>query len=246
MDQIRPTYESSTPSQNAITPTADWPVYPPRTPSGDGLCADPGQKQVPGKWITQKGIDSSRPVTEASYAKVKSIRVSHHRYAGTTRPSLRNGFNGFLRARPGDRALLSPWVTTLARCTGYQRRDIRPTRLRRPRITRLRQMASPGVSVARLATLPRPSLPALNVRDDAQRPSRKGGMNSFYCCVYLAVKSDFGKSEILSKCPATGSPIPAMPHATWLDRDRPKGRPSRVHTAACAKPQTCFPIAIGR
>ncbi|MGA2999800.1 hypothetical protein, partial [Bradyrhizobium sp.] len=58
---------SSTP--DAITPTADWPAYPPRTPSGDGLCADPGQKQVPGKWITQIGIDSSRPVTEALRAK---------------------------------------------------------------------------------------------------------------------------------------------------------------------------------
>ena len=68
----------------------------------------------------------------ASYAKVESIRVSRHRFTGSLRPSLRNGFNGFFRARPGDRALLSPWVTTLARCTGYQRRDIRPTRLRRP------------------------------------------------------------------------------------------------------------------
>src|ERR1700737_4693004 len=28
-------------------------------------CADPVQKHVPGEWITQKGIDSSRPVTEA-------------------------------------------------------------------------------------------------------------------------------------------------------------------------------------
>ena len=34
-------------------------------------CADPEQKQVPGEWITQKGIDSSRPVTEASCAKVE-------------------------------------------------------------------------------------------------------------------------------------------------------------------------------
>src|SRR6202022_825407 len=36
-------------------------------------CADPGQKQVPGKWITQKGIDSSRPVTEA-LPEAKSLR----------------------------------------------------------------------------------------------------------------------------------------------------------------------------
>src|SRR5438876_4687750 len=28
-------------------------------------CADPVQKQVSGEWMTQKGIDLSRPVTEA-------------------------------------------------------------------------------------------------------------------------------------------------------------------------------------
>src|SRR6266403_709328 len=44
----------------------------------------------------------------ASHAKVKSIRVSHHRLAEIIRPSLRNGFNGVLRALPGDRACLPP------------------------------------------------------------------------------------------------------------------------------------------
>jgi hypothetical protein len=97
----------------------------------------------------------------ASYAKVESIRVSHHRFTGSLRPSLRNGFNGFFRARPGDRALLSPWVTTLARCTGYQRRDIRPTRLRRPLA---------GAFVSRTASVHR--IPP-NVRDDGQRPSSR-------------------------------------------------------------------------
>src|SRR5207247_2258658 len=44
-------------------------------------CADPGQKQVPGEWMTQKGIDSSRPVTEASRAKLdKAHERSHHRF----------------------------------------------------------------------------------------------------------------------------------------------------------------------
>src|SRR5436305_8542559 len=40
--------------------------------------------------------------------KIKSTRGSHHRFTGTTRHSPRNGFNGFLRDLPGDRALLSP------------------------------------------------------------------------------------------------------------------------------------------
>jgi hypothetical protein len=39
---------------------------------------------------------------------VKNTRVSHHGHTGITRHSLRNGFNGFLRALPGDRALLPP------------------------------------------------------------------------------------------------------------------------------------------
>ena len=39
---------------------------------------------------------------------VESTRVSHHGHTGITRHSPRNGFNGFLRALPGDRALLPP------------------------------------------------------------------------------------------------------------------------------------------
>ena len=34
---------------------------------------------------------------------VVNTRVSHHEYTGNTRHSPRNGFNGFLRALPGDR-----------------------------------------------------------------------------------------------------------------------------------------------
>jgi hypothetical protein len=38
----------------------------------------------------------------------KCTRGSHHGHTGIARHSLRNGFNGFLRALPGDRACLSP------------------------------------------------------------------------------------------------------------------------------------------
>src|SRR3954470_23211423 len=38
----------------------------------------------------------------------KAYEHSHHGHTGVTRHSPRNGFNGFLRALPGDRALLSP------------------------------------------------------------------------------------------------------------------------------------------
>src|SRR5213592_3492892 len=38
----------------------------------------------------------------------KAYEHSHHGHTGDTRHSPRNGFNGFLRALPGDRALLPP------------------------------------------------------------------------------------------------------------------------------------------
>ena len=44
----------------------------------------------------------------AACAVVESTRVSHHGHTGNTRHSPRNGFNGFLRALPGDRAFLPP------------------------------------------------------------------------------------------------------------------------------------------
>ena len=40
--------------------------------------------------------------------KVKAHKHSHHGHTGNTRHSPRNGFNGFLRALPGDRACLPP------------------------------------------------------------------------------------------------------------------------------------------
>ena len=46
--------------------------------------------------------------TRSLVCKMKNTRVSHHRYAEAIRPSLRNGFNGLLRALPGDRAFLPP------------------------------------------------------------------------------------------------------------------------------------------
>jgi hypothetical protein len=49
---------------------------------------------------TNRGRRESRvpDAPAASCAKVKSTRVSHHRFAGSIRPSLRNGFNGLSRA----------------------------------------------------------------------------------------------------------------------------------------------------
>jgi hypothetical protein len=50
----------------------------------------------------------------ASCAKVESTRVRNHGHTGSTRHSLRNGFNGFLRALLGDEFLLSPSSADMA------------------------------------------------------------------------------------------------------------------------------------
>ena len=70
-------------SSDVITLSADWPTCSSMNPIRRRPRADPGQKPVPGEWITQKGIDSSRPVTEASCAKGRKHTSSHHRFAGT-------------------------------------------------------------------------------------------------------------------------------------------------------------------
>ena len=132
MDQARPSCELSThPTMRSRFPQIGRPV-PLMNPIRRRPCADPGQKQVPGEWMTQKGIDSSRPVTEASHAVKISTRVSHHGHTGTTRHSPRNGFTAYF-------ALSS--VTTLfdtVACASSHRLDAKDwgvgtTRLHRPR-----------------------------------------------------------------------------------------------------------------
>jgi hypothetical protein len=72
----------------------------------------------------------------------------------------RDGFNGFLRALPGDRALLPPSFadrsTTLTPASG--RRGVRTTRLRRP-LSRRSSKALPASTASRS-----------NVRDDRETP----------------------------------------------------------------------------
>ena len=43
-------------------------------------CADPGQKQVPGERMTQKGIDFEARYRRSRACSVESTRVSHHKY----------------------------------------------------------------------------------------------------------------------------------------------------------------------
>ena len=158
MDQARPSCELSThPTMRSRFPQIGRPV-PLMNPIRRRPCADPGQKQVPGEWMTQKGIDSSRPVTEASHANKISIRVSHHGHTGTTRHSPRNGFTAYF-------ALSS--VTTLfdtVACASSRRLDandwgVGTTRLRRTQADRVR------LARCRVHRIPP------HVDDVAQRPS---------------------------------------------------------------------------
>ena len=70
----------------------------------------------------------------------------------------RNGFNGFLRALPGDRACLSPSSAALAA-------DLTPASRRQDHTTSPSALAL-FVKSAAASTASRP-----NVRDDGQRPS---------------------------------------------------------------------------
>jgi hypothetical protein len=77
---------------------------------------------------------------------IENTRVSHHGHTGNTRHSPRNGLNGFLRAHPGDRALLSPSpaqrasvVARLMSASGHQAHTTSPSE-----IARFVNRANPG------------------------------------------------------------------------------------------------------
>jgi hypothetical protein len=55
----------------------------------------------------ERGMPGAR-CTRSRACRIGSTRVSHHGRTGTPGIPARDGFNGFLRALPGDRALLSP------------------------------------------------------------------------------------------------------------------------------------------
>src|SRR6266699_6226405 len=61
----------------------------------------------------------------------KAHEHSHHGHTGITRHSPRNGFNGFLRALPGDQACLTPssalLLTDLTPALGCQNHTTSPS-----------------------------------------------------------------------------------------------------------------------
>jgi hypothetical protein len=112
----------------------------------------------------------------AARVVVVSTRVSHHEYAGNTRHSPRNGFNGFLRALPGDRALLPP-------SSAVARRLDTSVGASGPHDFAVR---SKHVVSAPL----RPSHPAPTSMTFAKRPSEWDRMASLYSCFYQTEKQN--------------------------------------------------------
>ena len=75
------------------------------------------------------------PGARYTHSLVRKMREAHersrHGYTEISRHSLRDGFNGFLRALPGDRALLAPSparvLTGLISASGYQNHTTSPS-----------------------------------------------------------------------------------------------------------------------
>jgi hypothetical protein len=130
--------------------------------------------------------------TRSLACKIESTRVSHHRFAGLTRHSLRDGFNGFLRALPGDRALLPPSFTRIVP------RDLTPASGRQDHTT------SPSAdSAVRQRTPPRPSHPDPTSVTIAKRPSDGCGMARVVRLIWVCGEAKYfrkrdwtGKSDL--------------------------------------------------
>ena len=90
----------------------------------------------------------------------KAYERSHHGHAEIIRHSPRNGFNGFLRDLPGDRALLSPSPAKIT-----SRRLDASVEASEPHDFAVRE------KYASSSALSRPPHPVPNVRDDRERPS---------------------------------------------------------------------------
>ena len=120
--------------------------------------------------------ESRMPVAPAaSHADEKSIRVSPPQVRRFTPAFPAQWFYGFLRALPGVHDS-SVTVTCRSQRVGPSGPTSRTCRFSA-------SQGAPGphdfavrADVVRLTTPLRPSHPALNVRDDAQRPSDRGGM----------------------------------------------------------------------
>jgi hypothetical protein len=113
--------------------------------------------------------------------RVESTRVVTTGSPGH-RPSLRNGFNGFLRALPGDRALLSPSPADIST-------DLTPASGRQDHTTSPSALA-PFVKGAITSTASHPAFVTI-----AKRPSDRDGICLMYCCFYPPAKQNIFRNR---------------------------------------------------
>src|SRR5216110_2369421 len=97
----------------------------------------------------------------------KAYEHNHHGHTGATRHSPRNGFNGFLRALPGDRACLPPSSALLLA-------DLTPASGRQNHTTSPSASAPFVTRTARVHRIPNPTSVTI-----AKRPSEGTGHMGF-------------------------------------------------------------------
>ena len=143
----------------------------------------PDRSKSPASGSRKKGIDLSRPVTEASCARVESTRVSHRRFADSPGIPRAMVLTAYFVISSVSRAFLPPSQVTMRSI--IDRLDI-SVGISGPHDFAVRA----NRRGARSSSTPtRPPHPAPNVRDDRETPlSRSAGCESGYSCFYLAVK----------------------------------------------------------
>ena len=109
-------------------------------------------------FATEGAGNAGRRCARSRACSVGNTRVSHHGHTGITRHSPRNGFNGFLRALPGDQACLTPSPARLLA-------DLTPT------MGRQNDTTSPSASARFVKRAARVHRIPPRVDDVAQRPS---------------------------------------------------------------------------
>jgi len=111
----------------------------------------------------------ARDAPAASRAKQKSTRDSHHRSAERSGTPCANGFNGLLRALPGDRALLSP---SSARCMSIVT-DLMPASRHQDHAILPSATGAFVLCATRVHRIPHPTFVTI-----AKRPSFRDGMEA--------------------------------------------------------------------
>src|SRR6266478_3934628 len=122
----------------------------------------------PSKHQRAQGMPDAR-CTRSRLCSKKSTGVSNHRYAAINRHSLRDGFNGVLRALPGDRAILPPSsvgrTTDLAPASGRQNHTTSPSACAVIRLMTCRVHRIPHPTSVTIA-----SRPSSRERDERRKP----------------------------------------------------------------------------